>query len=232
MSLCEKMSAAASLDDKKKDEKVLVSPINLIAALKVFQDKELQDTTNKLLQFKQQIAYSEWIHGFSFQRLLEEVNLHIVRCGCNICLHGCTGSPANYDFTDGDDENVDVWIAQEQKNRGAFTVLKDGSCALYDWFYNRCLETEGTPAPLKQPPGYEEHDVVTISQQLGMFGQQYGPLDEKVWFMQVWVMPFSKQVTTVYAVLHGIHNMILEKNNKKPQTFAEWFVWHGLSLMP
>jgi hypothetical protein len=219
---------------KKKDEKAsLVSPINLIAALKVFQDQELQSATQKLLRFKQQIAYKEWIHDFALQRLLQEVNLHIVRCGCNICLHGCRGSPANYDFTGGDDENVDVWIAQEQKNRGAFTIVNDGSCALYNWFRNRCLETEGTPVPPKvyvtRP--YDEY-VVTISQQLGLFDQQCGPLDEKQWIMQVWAMPFPKQVTTVFAVLNRMHNMIREKNNEKPLPFDEWFVWNGLSLLP
>lgn len=244
-------SAAKDFESTKdqKDHKAVVSTtnINLIAALKVFQDHELQSTTKKLLQFKNKIAWSEWIGNFNLQRLLQDANYRIVRCGCNICLHGCMGSPANYDFTGQDDDEVDLWIRREEKEKGPFRVSAISGCLLYDWFRDRCLEKEGTPVPFRypckepillSPSATMVHPVHTIASQLGMYP---APLDdfktlinikEKFWIAEVGLMPYPQQVKTVYAVVHEITNLIQLRNNHKPTTFKKWFSWKGLSLLP
>lgn len=227
-------SAASAAVEDQKDHKPVVSTanINLIAALKVFQDHELQSTTKKLLQFKNKIAWSEWLGDLNLQRLLQDANYRIVRCGCTICLHGCMGSPSNYDFTGQDDDEVDLWIRREEKEKGPFQVLLN-RCALYDWFRDRCLEKEGTPVPCKEPPSVASQlGAVTVASQLGMFRKD--PKDEKTWIDLVQELPYPQKVETVYAVVHEITNLIQLRNNHNVTitTFDHWFSWKGLSLLP
>ena len=234
--------SAASLGDQKKAEKdrPLAAPVNLMAAMKVFQDTELAAATRALLQFKKKLAFNKHLTrlGHSeLQVLLQEANRYIVRCGCDVCWRGAMGEPSNYDYNP--EYDAADWAKSEERAHGPFVQAE--RCLLYAWFRARCMGVAGTPVPPETPlrdlyPP-QAYTVVTVVLQLGVAvvheteKKRYGVTYDETWLGQVQSMAYPAQEKTVYSVLHGIHTLIDQAKKQPPRTFSSWFRWQGLSLM-
>jgi hypothetical protein len=181
---------------------------------RILYDYDLLEKNKELRVLKAAIA-RELFDG-NLQHNLEHVNEDIVHCGCPGCVE-LQGS------------NYPIDRVYPNFSNDGYSPLEDGSiavplnkCLLYRWFQKKCRKCQA-PSPREQVDHPKHWPVIlNLTQCLGIDN----PLStQESWKAQVEKLSYSRQVNTVYMMMHGL-------DHPKNQTFEEWFVCQGHSLLP
>jgi hypothetical protein len=216
---------AATQETKQATDTPVLQPLNLCLAARVFMNVQLTSVLAELTSLKKATAGGLFLDAL--QESLIDVNMRVVKCGCDHCLGG-EGSCHNIEPERDEVAHLITTELIQYRRQKHGLQNTTGSCQLYSWFKTKCEEHE-VPVPqdaIDHPSRWPGSFNLTTCLGKGLdsgWYVDYRRTTEIGWFATVNQLSYPVQVKSLYPMLHEIDMMGHDREPEAPETFKEWF---------